>query len=414
MTEPAASADAAPRVSELTTDGPPVGTSASNVTLKRRGPDGERTIHIIGTAHVSRQSVDEVRRVIAEVKPDTVCVELDPMRYEALTDETRWRRLDIFDVIKQGKMLFLMANLALQAFQKRLGDQLGVKPGAELVAAVEAAEAIGAEVVLADRNVQATLRRTWAALGFVEKMKLSAMLFGSMFAGDEISEADVEALKDREHFQDAMSQFAQHVPSVKRPLIDERDAYLMSRIEDSPGQTVVAVVGAGHVSGMTTWLGKDVDRDELCEIPEPSLGSRLIKWIIPVLILMAFGYGYYKHQGTGLMEMLKAWVIPNAVSAGVFTLVAGGKLLSVVTAIIASPITSLNPLIGAGIPVGLVEAFLRRPTVEDCERLAEDTTTFAGMRKNPLSRILIVAIAATLGSALGAYVGFGWVASLIF
>ncbi|MEM6790362.1 MAG: TraB/GumN family protein [Myxococcota bacterium] len=414
MSEPAAPPDPPPRVREATSDGPPIGTSASNVTLKRRGPDGERTFHIIGTAHVSRQSVDEVRRVIAEVKPDTVCVELDEMRYEALTDETRWRRLDVFDVIKQGKVLFLMANLALQAFQKRLGDQLGVRPGAELLAAVEEAEAVGAEVVLADRNVQATLRRTWAALGFIEKIKLIGILFASMFAGDEISEEDVERLKEREHFQDAMSQFATYVPSVKAPLIDERDAYLMSRIEDSPGRTVVAVVGAGHVAGLTTWLGKKVDREALSALPRPSMWSRAFKWLIPVLVLLAFGYGYHEHQGTGLLELLKAWVIPNAVAAGLFTAVAGGKVLSALTAVVASPITSLNPLVGAAIPVGLVEAYLRRPTVEDCERLAEDTTTFAGMRKNPLSRILMVAIAANIGSALGAYVGIGWIATRLF
>lgn len=390
-----------------------VGSSASNVTIKRRGPDGERTFHLIGTAHVSKKSVEEVRRVIAQLRPNTVCVELDEMRYEALTDETRWRKLDIFEVIKQRKTLFLMANLALQSFQKRLGDQLGVRPGAELVAAAEAGREVGAEVLLVDRHVQITLKRTWAALGFIEKTKLMGLLFASIFASEEITEEDVERLKDREVFQDALSQFAAHVPSVKRPLIDERDAYMMSRIEEAPGKVVVAIVGAGHVSGMTEHLGKKVDREALMRIPTPTLASRVVKWIIPVVILSAFAYGYHQHQGQGLKDMLFAWVLPNAVVAGLFTLIARGKLLSVLTAIVASPITSLNPTIGAGMVVGLVEAYLRRPTVEDCERLSSDMTSWAGMKKNPLSHILIVAIAATLGSALGAYIGFGWVLSLL-
>ena len=385
-------------------------SSAANVTLEL---DAGRVVHIIGTAHVSRKSVEEVEQVIHHAKPDTVCVELDQMRYEALTDESRWRKLDIFQVIKQRKVLFLMASLALQAYQRRLGDQLGVRPGAELLAGVEAAKAVGAEVVLADRNVQATLRRTWANLGFFNKLKLLGGLGASIFDQQEIDEEQIEALKDREHISDMMGEFARVMPEVKVPLIDERDQYLMSKIEDAPGQTIVAVVGAGHVDGMTKQVGKAHDRDELEKIPPPSVVLRVLKWLIPALILGSFYYGYAKHEGESLNDMLLAWVLPNAVLAGVFTLFAGGKLLSVISAFIASPITSLNPTIGAGMVVGLVEAWLRKPTVQDCEKLGTEVTTWAGMRKNAFSRILIVAIAANVGSMLGAYVGFGWLVALL-
>lgn len=379
------------------------------LTLPPRDGAVPRTVHIIGTAHVSQKSVEEVQRVIRAVKPDTVCVELDQMRYEALTDDTRWRKLDIFQVIRQQKVLFLMASLALQAYQRRLGDKLGVRPGAELLAGVEAAKEVGAEVVLADRDVQATLRRTWANLGFLSKLKLMGALGASVFDTQEIDEEQIEALKDREHINDMMSEFAKVMPEVKGPLIDERDQYLMSAIEDAPGNTLVAVVGAGHVDGMTKQVGKTIDREALSRLPPPSRVVQLVKWIIPVLILAAFYYGYTKHQGESLMDMLFAWVLPNAVFAGLATAIAGGKILSIFTSIVASPITSLNPTIGAGMVVGLVEAWLRRPTVEDCEKLGSEVTTWAGMRKNPFSRILIVAIAANIGSALGAYVGFGWV-----
>jgi pheromone shutdown-related protein TraB len=387
-----------------------VGTSSSNVTLEL---SGGRVVHIIGTAHVSRKSVEEVQKVIREIKPDTVCIELDQMRYEALTDDSRWRELDIFQVIKQRKVLFLMSSLALQAYQRRLGEQLGVRPGAELLAGVEAAKEVGAEVVLVDRDVQATLRRTWANLGFFNKLKLLGALGASIFDNQEIDEEQIEALKDREHISDMMSEFARVMPEVKVPLIDERDQYLMSSIEDAPGKTLVAVVGAGHVEGMTKQVNQVIDRAALEAIPKPSVWVGLLKWVIPVIIFAAFYYGYSKHEGESFNDMLFAWVLPNAVFAGLFTLIAGGKIISVLTSIVASPITSLNPTIGAGMVVGMVEAWLRRPTVDDCERLGREVTTWEGMRKNPFSRILIIAIAANFGSMLGAYVGLGWVVALI-
>lgn len=385
-------------------------TPRKNVTvLEHEG----RRFHIIGTAHVSKKSVEEVREVIEEVRPNTVCVELDPMRYEALTDDSRWRKLDIFQVIRQKKVLFLMASLALQAYQRRLGEQLGVKPGAELLAGVEAAKRVGAEVVLADRDVQATLRRTWANLGFFNKLKLIAALGASVFDTEEIGEEQIEALKDREHITDMMGEFARVMPEVKVPLIDERDRYLMSAITDAPGEVVVAVVGAGHVAGMVRELGTEVDREALTKVPPPSPWVGLVKWIIPLIILGAFYHGYRQHQGEDLTQMLTAWILPNAVVCAVFTAIAGGKLLSVLAGFVASPITSLNPTIGAGMVVGLVEALLRKPTVEDAERLGTEVNTFAGMRKNPFSRILLVFVAAQIGSALGAYIGLGWVLSLL-
>jgi pheromone shutdown-related protein TraB len=347
------------------------------------------------------------------VKPDTVCVELDQMRYEALTDETRWRKLDIFQVIRQKKVLFLMASLALQAYQRRLGEKLGVKPGAELLAGVDAAKRVGAEVVLADRDVQATLRRTWANLGFVNKLKLIGALGASVFDTEEIDEEQIEALKDREHISDMMGEFAKVMPEVKEPLIDERDRYLMSAITDAPGKVVVGVVGAGHVEGMVKQLGKQVDRDALSVVPPPSRWTGLIKWVIPAIILVAFYWGYRQHQGEDLQHMLQAWILPNAIMCGLLTAVAGGKLLSIITGIVSSPITSLNPTIGAGMVVGLVEAWLRKPTVEDAERLGKEVNTFSGMRKNPFSRILLVFVAAQIGSALGAYIGLGWVLSYL-
>jgi len=392
---------------------PPPEALGEHVTVLRRGG---RVFYLVGTAHISRRSIAEVRQVIEQVKPDTVCVELCPMRYEALTDERQWQRLDIFQVIRQRKMLFLMASLALQIYQRRLGEKLGVRPGAELLEGVRAGEDVGAEVVLADRAVQATLRRTWANLSCWNKTRLVGALGASVFDRQEIDEAQVEALKDRDVISEMMAELARVMPAVKKPLIDERDHYLMSAIEDAPGKVVVAVVGAGHVQGMTGHFGEPADRKALSIIPPPSPLSQALKWVIPIVVLSAFAYGIWRHSGEGLTEMLTAWIAPNAFFAGLLTAIAGGKLRSVLTAIVASPITSLNPTIAAGIPVGLVEAWIRRPTVQDCEQLGKQVTTLRGLHRNPFSRVLIVAIAASLGSAVGAWVGaawLGWVVSLL-
>jgi pheromone shutdown-related protein TraB len=379
-------------------------------TLSYQGKE----ILIIGTAHVSQKSVDEVWRVIREERPDTVCVELDEARYQTLVDKTTWQKLDIFEIIRQKRVLFLLSSLALGAYQRRMGEKLGVMPGAELLAGVEAAREVGAEVVLADRDVQATLKRTWANLGFWDKAQMAGGLISAPFAVEDIDETKIEELKDKDTIGEIMHQVAEEMPRIKTPLIDERDAYLMSTIQAAPGKKIVGVVGAAHVAGMVRRLGEKVDHDALCEIPAPSALSRSLKWIIPLLMLSAFSIGYYKHQGQGLAEMLEAWVLPNAIFAGLFSIVALAHPLSVLTAFVASPITSLNPTIGAGLVAGLVEAYLRKPTVEDCEGVQKALTSVRAFYGNRVTRVLLVTILASVGSSVGAFVGAGWVLSLFW
>jgi pheromone shutdown-related protein TraB len=384
--------------------------SSGNVTeLSYEG----REIFLVGTAHVSKNSVEEVRRVIDEVQPDTVCVELDKTRHEALVDESRWQRLDIFQVIKQKKVLMLMASLALSSYQRRLGDKLGVKPGAEMLAALEKAAEIKAEVVLADRDIQATLKRTWAKLSFWSKAKVTGGLITALTSAEEITEERIEQLKERDTLNETLAELAKFLPQVKEPLIDERDRYLMSAIREAPGKRIVAVVGAAHVEGMVSHLNSEVDREALSKIPPPTLTSQLIKWIIPMIVLGAFYYGYTQHEGETLEKMIYAWVLPNSILAGLMAIIAGAKPLTVLTVIVASPITSLNPTIGAGMVGGLVEAWLRKPTVRDCERIPEDSTSIRGVYRNPFMRVLLVALLSTIGSALGAYVGATWVVTLL-
>ncbi len=390
-------------------------TLSDNVTVLR---DGRRTFYIVGTAHVSQDSVEEVRSVIGQVKPDTVAIELCPARYEALTDDSRWKKLDIFKVIREGKTLFLLANLAVSSYQRRLGDELGVKPGAELLMGAETAEEVGAELELVDRDIHVTLKRTWGNLGFWDKMKLLGAVMASTFEGgggndgEKVDRDVIEGLKDKDQLSEMMEEFARLMPAVKEPLIDERDQYLMSGIEATQGDTVVAVVGAGHVAGMKRWFGRDVDRPALEQLPTKRSWTRFLKWIIPAAILGAFALGISKGEGQTFEQMLWAWILPNSIFAALLTMLAFAKPLSVLTAFIASPITSLNPLLGAGMVVGLVEAWLRKPTVEDAENINVDVQSFRGFFRNRFTHVLVVVFASTLGSALGAWIGLGWVLSL--
>ncbi len=377
-------------------------------TLEHAG----REIHIIGTAHVSRRSVEEVERVIAEVRPDTVCVELDRLRHEALVDDARWAKLDVFQIIRQKKVLFLLTNLALAAHQKKLGERFGVRPGAELLAAIQAAERVGAQLVLADRDVQSTLKRAWANLSIWQRSKLISGLIAVPFVQEEISEEELEQLKDRDTISEMLEELSREMPGIKGPLIDERDSYLIDSIANAPGRKIVAVVGAGHVKGMLEKLGQPVDREELTRIPPPSKWGQVLGWLIPTVVMLAFYQGWSKHAGEGLLHMVLVWILSTGVLSGLFTILALGRPLTVLSAVLAAPITTLNPAIGVGMVTGLVEAWLRRPTVSDCQSVS-DVTTLRGAYANPVTRILLVFVLSSLGAALGAWVGTAWVVALL-
>jgi pheromone shutdown-related protein TraB len=379
-------------------------------TLERGG----RTFHIIGTAHISAKSVEEVRRVIEAVRPDSVCVELCQTRYEAMTDPDRWRKLDVFKVVREGKTLYLLANLALSAYQKALGDQFGVKPGAEQREGIDAAQAVGAQLVLADRDIQATLKRTWANISLWRKCVLLGSVFEPAEGVSELSEERLEAMKDRDTISDMMREFAQALPEVKRPLIDERDLFLIAKVTRAPGARVVAVVGAGHVEGMVAHFDEAdaVDLDALSVIPPTSLLTHALKWLIPALLIGLFYVGYQENADRSLEELMWAWVLPTSLMSALFTLIALPHPLTLLAAAVASPLTTLHPAISSGMVTGLVEAWLRKPTVADSESILSDAATVAGLYRNPFTRVLLVAVVSSIGSALGAYVGLGWVLAL--
>jgi pheromone shutdown-related protein TraB len=384
---------------------------------------GDTVFHIVGTAHVSARSVAEVRAVIAEHKPDVVCVELDPTRYETLTKASAFRDLDVFKVVREGRTLYLLAHLALTSYQRRLGASLGVKPGAELLAAIEAAQAAGIPVELIDRDINITLRRTWRNLGLWKRsMLLSSLIVGfelgkqpNIPAGEPITPQAVEDLKEPKALSEMLSELGRVVPQIKGPLIDERDQYLASKMADAGHhrRTVVAVVGAAHVPGMLAQFGRPIDRAALERVPPASLIWRAIKWAVPILFLAALVWGWRRSETTSFLQMMLAWILPTSIAAGGCTLLAGGSLLSVLSAIVVSPIAAIHPLLGTGMVVGAVEAWRRKPSVRDCERLPDDVQSLRGFWRNPVTRILLIAVASGIGTAVGFWVGVGWVASLL-
>jgi pheromone shutdown-related protein TraB len=372
-----------------------------------------RTLTLVGTAHVSRKSVEEVQHVIDTLRPDTVCVELDQTRYDNLIDQDRFRKLDIFQIIKDQKALYFLSTLALSAFQKRLGDKLGVKPGAEMHAAIDKAKELNAHLVLADRDIQATLKRTWASLSFWNRSEMLSALLAGFFSAHEIGEEQIEEMKDKDTLGEMMKEFAKAMPRLQGPLIDERDRYLMCSVREAPGKNVVAVVGAAHVEGMKKYLHEPVDREALKVIPPPSLISQVLKWLIPLVILASFYWGWKSHSNERLLQMINAWVLPTAVLSGLGTLLAGGRLLTVLCAMISAPITTLHPAIGVGMVVAPLEAWLRKPTVEDCERIPTDIATFKGAFRNPFTRVLIVAVGSSIGAVIGMWIGTAGVLKLL-
>ena len=374
--------------------------------------DGKKIL-LIGTAHISQSSVDEVNTVINQVNPDTVCIELCSSRYQAMLAKDQWKNMDIFKVIREGKSFLLFANLIMTAFQKRLGSRLGVKPGSEMFEAANVAEKLNSELVLADRDVKITLQRTWRGMKFWGKMKVLGQLLASLFIREEISKEEIEKLKESDALSEAMKMLAEQSPEMKRILIDERDQYMAEKIRQSMGKLVVAVVGAGHVKGLTAELENKHNLAELESVPPTGKAVAWLKWGIPALIIALIVYGFFTVDTDVSIEMIQRWFLINGTLSALGTAAAFGHPITIATAFVAAPFTSLNPTIAAGWVAGLVEALLRKPQVRDFENLADDITHLRGFWQNNITRILLVVIFANLGSAIGTFAGGFAIATLL-
>jgi len=364
----------------------------------------EKEIILLGTAHVSQKSVDLVREVIEEENPDTVCVELCKSRYQALTKKQQWQDTDLLKVIKEKKAPLLLVNFMMSSIQRKIGKKLGIKPGEEMAQAIRSAENSGSQIHLADRDIRTTLSRAWRAITLWDKVKLMAQFVASIFGVDEISEEEVEELKNKDMLETLLAEIGEFQPELKRILIDERDQYLTEKIRTAPGKKVVAVVGAGHVPGIKAGWTSEVDLEELEKLPPKGHLGSIFKWGIPSIIVAVVIAGFFWAGAEAGINMIKFWFVANMVMAGIGAALAFAHPLTIISAAVASPITSLNPMIAAGWVAGIVQVFISKPKVRDFESLPDDISSIKGFWRNKITRVLMVVVFTNLGSSFGAWI----------
>ncbi|SHK33152.1 TraB/GumN family protein [Paramaledivibacter caminithermalis] len=360
----------------------------------------DKKIVLIGTAHVSQNSVNEVKKVIEGEQPDSVCVELCEERYNSLQDKDRWANMDIIKIIKEKKALLFLTNLIMASYQKKIAKQLGINPGQEMVQGIESAREANADIVLADRNIEITFRRILANLRLWDKIKLLFQLIYSIFDNEEISEEDLDKLKSEDMLNLALDDMTKSMPRLKTALVDERDKYLAQKIKEAPGEKIVAVLGAAHIPGVKREIFKENDLKDLKKLPKQKNIGKYISWGIPIIIILLIASTFLINRDIGTKQVW-SWILWNGSLSAIGAAIAVAHPLSIITAFLAAPISSLNPLVAAGWFAGLVEVLVRKPNVKEFQNLSNDILSFKGFWKNKVTRTLLVVVLANLGSVLG-------------
>lgn len=366
---------------------------------------------LLGTAHVSQASVDAVRDAVGSGTFDAVAVELDAPRLQALTDPEALARLDLIEVIRTGKTALFAANLALAAYQRRLAEQLGIEPGAELKRAVLEARQRELPVHLIDRDVGLTFKRASHRLGWWSRAKLGGGLLTALFVDEEVGHDEIEKLKQGDMLESSFGEFASDSPELYESVIAERDRYMAARLREShgPAREVLAVVGAGHLQGLARHLREEtrppeVIREELEALPKKSD----IPWFtiaLSVFVLGGFAWGFWRGGLDVGSDLLLQWVLATGVLGAIGCAIAGGHPLSILVAFIASPITPLHPALASGTLSALTEAWLRKPTYADFMALRDDVQHWRGWWRNRVARVLLNFFLTSLGTAIGVWTG---------
>ena len=370
----------------------------------------DREIILVGTAHISKESMEEVDKTVRDTLPDCVAVELDEQRYESIKSPEAWKNLDIVKVLKEKRGFIMLANLVLGSFQRRMGADVGVKPGDEMRSALTVSEELGIPVEMVDRPIQTTLRRAWAKNSLWGKLKLLSALFAAAFEKEEISAEQIESLKSSNEMDSMMDELAGYLPTVKEVLIDERDRYLASHIWNCKGKKVLAVLGAGHLPGVEKFLNgiasgeKNCDTADIEEVPAAGAGAKIAGWIFPVLLIALIAAGFFTGGAKTSFDMLISWVLWNGSLAALGTLLALGHPLAIITGFVGAPLGTLNPFLAVGLFTGLVQAWVRKPKVEDMEHLADDASSLKGLYKNRIGRVLLVFFLSSLGGSIGNFI----------
>ena len=372
---------------------------------------GDRTFVLVGTAHVSEESLGEVREAVEKYSPDRICVELDQARYDSMVGESDWGNKDFLEALREGNGYLLFFRTLLSIYQKRLGDELDIGPGSEMIEAIELAEDGDVPFELIDRDINTTFSRAKSSMGLLEKMRMLTSFVEGFFAPSE--EVDIESLKDGDMLSEVVEEFSGRFPSLKEVFIDERDEFMAERLLDSDGETVVAVVGAGHVEGILDNLERnfEVRGEDTSDKVGMSLTVSALKYGVPALVIALFAYGFISGGYSTGSRMFGTWFLLNGSFAGLGALFSGSHLLTVLVSFLAAPFTSVNPALPAGLVAVLSENRLRPLRVKDVESMG-GITTFAGMWDNRASRLLLIFFFVNLGSALATFLGAGSLASI--
>lgn len=376
----------------------------------RRIQNNGREIILVGTAHISKESINEVAEIIRSEHPDRVCVELDEGRLKSISSDKGWQELDITKVLKEGKGFLLIANLVLSSFQKKMGDDIGVKPGDDMKEAIRISAEENIPASMVDRPIQVTLQRAWAKNNFWGKAKLLATLVSSAFSDEEMKAEDIENMKEQGAMDSMMEELAKYLPTVKEVLIDERDRYLASRIWEAQGNKIVAILGAGHLPGTEAFIldlaagKKTSDTADIASVPEKGVGGKIAGYAFPLIIVALLVAGFFSGGAIASLEMLVRWLLWNGTLAALGTLIALGHPIAILTAFFGAPVATINPFIGVGLFSGLAQAWVRKPQVRDMEHLATDVTTVRGFYKNRISHVLLIFFLSSLGGAIGNFI----------
>lgn len=385
----------------------------------RRIKLGGREIILCGTAHISKESVDEVERLIREEKPDRVCIEIDAGRFKTIKEGQDWSKLNIGQVLKNGQAFMMLASLVLSSYQRRLGMDVGQSQGQEMLIAADLCEELGLKYSFSDRDIQTTLRRAWGKSGFFQKMKMLSALIGSAFSNEKLSEEELESLKQNSALQTMMDELADYLPAVKEVFIDERDQFLATNIFLEREPKVMAVVGAGHMDGIVKWLEelesgeKKADLESVTEVPPRNKWVSKLPWLITVAVVALIASGFIRNGAKEGFEMLLVWILANGTLSAIGAIIALAHPLTIIISFLAAPFTSMNPTIGVGIVTGMIQAWVRKPRVEDLEKLNSDVTSISGFYKNRLTKVLLVFFFSSIGSSIGTFVALPYLTALL-
>ncbi|NUO73411.1 MAG: TraB/GumN family protein [Frateuria sp.] len=379
--------------------------------LERLTRDGVEYV-VLGTAHVSRASVAAVEALLANEAFDAVAVELCPSRAEGMRNPDAFKQMDLFQVIRQGKVGMVAASLVLSSFQQRLAAQYGIQPGAEMKAAMEGAERVRAPVWLIDREVGTTLKRAWRSVGLWSRFGLLGGLIASVFEREQVDEKEIEKLKEGDLLESAFGEFAQSSAPLYNSLIGERDAFMAARLREHAqaepaARRVLVVIGAGHLKGMCEQLRQQQEPPancvaQLAQLPPKSSWPKWLALGLVLLVFAAIGYAFHRNPALGA-QALRNWVLFTGGCAALGALAAGGHPLSILAAFIAAPSKPFRPGIPAGGISAMAEAWIRRPRVADFETLRDDISQWTGWWKNRVARTLLNFILVSVGTVIGEY-----------